>query len=77
MIRVQQLRVPVGHTDEQLRRAAAVAAGIPVKDLLSLRVYRRRADARHPRQIHFIYTVDLDVKDEVAALAKSGRTCRP
>lgn len=70
MIRVQQLRVPVGHTDEQLRRAAAVAAGIPVKDLLSLRVYRRGVDARHTRQIHFIYTVDLDVKDEVAALAK-------
>lgn len=72
MLRVQQLRLPVEHTDEQLRQAVARSLGAKPNEILSLNVIRRGVDARHSRQIHFIYTVDAEVKNE-SDLLKQNR----
>jgi uncharacterized FAD-dependent dehydrogenase len=66
MVRVQQLRLPVNHTDDQLRQAVARAIGIKPAEILAFKIIRRGVDARHSQQIHFIYTVDVEVKDERA-----------
>ncbi|MBL0349789.1 MAG: FAD-dependent oxidoreductase [Elusimicrobia bacterium] len=71
MIRLQQLRLPVGHTEDDLRRAAATALGIPAPEIRSLRVHRQGVDARHPRQIYFIYSLDLEAADEAAVLSQN------
>jgi uncharacterized FAD-dependent dehydrogenase len=71
MIRLQQLRIPVGHTEDALRRAAAAALGIAVEEIRALRVHRQGVDARHPRQIYFIYSLDLETTDETAVLSGS------
>ncbi len=70
MIRLEQLRIPVGHTDEDLRQAAGGALGINPTDLLSLRIHRQGVDARHPRQIYLVYSVDVEVAEEGVVLAK-------
>ena len=70
MLRIEQLRLPVGHTDEDLRRAASAALGINPTDLLSLRIHRQGVDARHPRQIYLVYSVDVTVPEEGIVLAK-------
>lgn len=74
MLRIEQLRLPVGHTDEDLRRAASAALGINPTDLLSLRIHRQGVDARHPRQIYLVYSVDVTVPEEGIVLAKKRST---
>jgi uncharacterized FAD-dependent dehydrogenase len=70
MIRLQQLRLPVGHTDDDLKKAVGSALKINPKDLLSFRIYRQGVDARHRRKIYFVYSIDIDVADESAVLAQ-------
>jgi uncharacterized FAD-dependent dehydrogenase len=70
MLRIEQLRLPVGHTDEDLRRAAGSALGIHLTDLLSLQIHRQGVDARHPRQIYLVYSVDVAVAEEGIVLAQ-------
>jgi uncharacterized FAD-dependent dehydrogenase len=70
MIRLQQVLLPVGHTDEALRKAAASALRLDLKDLRSLRVHRQGVDARHSRQVRFVYTLDVEVADEAAVLRR-------
>jgi uncharacterized FAD-dependent dehydrogenase len=70
MIRLQQLRLPVGHTDDDLRKAIRNTLKIESKDLLSFRFHRQGVDARHPRKICFVYSVDVEVSNESAVLAR-------
>ncbi len=71
MVRLQQLRLPVDHTDDQLRQAVARSLGIKPNEVLSLKVTRRGVDARHARHIHFVYTVDAEVKNESVVLKQN------
>jgi len=64
MIRLEQIRLPVGHTDDDLQKAVATVLKISPKDLKSLRVHRQGVDARHPQKIYLVYTVDVEVPDE-------------
>lgn len=70
MIRVQEVRLPVGHAEGDLALAVAAVLKLLPHDLRSLRIHRRGVDARHPRQIYLVYSVDVDVSDEAAALAQ-------
>ncbi len=70
VIRVQQIRLSVNHSEADLRRAVATALGLPGKDIFSVRIHRQGVDARHPRRLTFVYSVDVEVRDEEAALAK-------
>lgn len=70
MIRVHQILLPVDHTEDDLRRAVVSALGIRLKDLISTRVQRRGVDARHPRKIRFVYSVDVETVDEPKILSE-------
>ncbi|MBL0059404.1 MAG: hypothetical protein IPP35_09900 [Elusimicrobia bacterium] len=70
MLRLEQVRLPVGHSDDDLRRAAGTALAVDPKDFGSFRVHRRGVDARHSRQIFFVYSVDVEVPDEGAVLSQ-------
>jgi uncharacterized FAD-dependent dehydrogenase len=70
MIRLQQLRLPVGHTEDDLKKALRNTLKIDSKDLRSFRLHRQGVDARHPRKIYFVYSIDIDVADESAVLAQ-------
>jgi uncharacterized FAD-dependent dehydrogenase len=70
MLRLEQLRMPVGHTEDDLRQSVERALGIDPKELLSLHLHRRGVDARHSHRVSLVYSVDVEVVDENAVLSQ-------
>lgn len=70
MIRLTELRLPLEHEDAALRRAVLKRLSLADKDLLSISVFRRAADARKPSAIVWTYTLDLEVANEAAVLKR-------
>ncbi|WP_149537940.1 NAD(P)/FAD-dependent oxidoreductase [Siccirubricoccus phaeus] len=70
MIRLTELRLPLDHPPEALRAAVLARLGVADAALRSLQVFRRGYDARNPRAIMLVYTLDLDVAEEAALLAR-------
>ena len=72
MIRLTELRLPLEHSDAELRAAVVARLGIDAAALLGLTVFRRGYDARKKAAIVFVYTIDCEVADEAAVLARHG-----
>ena len=70
MLRVTELRLPLEHADAELRAAIVERLGIGDEALRAFTVFRRGHDARRKAQIVAVYTVDCDVVDEDAVLAR-------
>jgi uncharacterized FAD-dependent dehydrogenase len=70
MIRLTELRLPLDHPPEALRAAVLARLGIEDAALEELLVFRRGHDARSPRAIMLVYTIDLAVRDEAAVLRR-------
>lgn len=73
MIRVTELRLPIAHEEAALRQAVLRRLRIGEKDLKGFAVFKRAADARRPKDIEFIYTVDVEVGNEEAVLGRFRR----
>jgi uncharacterized FAD-dependent dehydrogenase len=73
MIRVTELRLPIEHEEAALRQAVLRRLRIADKDLEGFTVFKRAADARRPKDIEFIYTVDVKVGNEEAVLGRFRR----
>ncbi|MEY8879579.1 MAG: NAD(P)/FAD-dependent oxidoreductase [Leptothrix sp. (in: b-proteobacteria)] len=73
MIRLTELRLPLDHADDALRRAIVARLGVDARDLVAHSVFKRAYDARKKTAIQLIYTVDCtlaDGLDEAAVLAR-------
>jgi uncharacterized FAD-dependent dehydrogenase len=70
MLRLTELRLPLDHPDEALRPAITRRLGLDDAELLSFTVFRRNHDARRKTAIVLTYTIDLEVRDEAALLAR-------
>ncbi|MCX7627072.1 MAG: NAD(P)/FAD-dependent oxidoreductase [Methylophilaceae bacterium] len=79
MLRINELKLPLDHPAEALQAAVLDRLGIPATDLLALRIYKRSTDARKRDAILFIYSVDVEVKNELAILErlKGDRRVQP
>ena len=73
MIRVTQLKLPLGHPPEALKAALAKKLKLSVFEIQDFKVFKRAHDARSRTAILYIYTVDVTVKDEAALLARFAR----
>jgi len=73
MIRVTELRLPLGHQDAALRQALVRRLGIAERVLTGFTIFRRAVDARRPKAIEFIYTVDAEVANEAEVLRRLQR----
>jgi uncharacterized FAD-dependent dehydrogenase len=69
MIRVRNIRLPLDHSEDDLRAAAASAVGLTQDALVECRIFRRSIDARKRSNILLMYSVDIVVESEVAILA--------
>ena len=69
MIRITELRLPLGHVDGDLRAAVLKRLGL---DTVEFTVFKRSYDARKKAAIQLIYTVDCTVPndDDAAVLAR-------
>jgi uncharacterized FAD-dependent dehydrogenase len=66
MLRITEIKLPLDHDAEALRRAVIERLGIAADDLHALNVHRRGYDARKRGHIQLVYTVDVEVRDEAA-----------
>ncbi|WP_420137205.1 NAD(P)/FAD-dependent oxidoreductase [Sphingomonas sp.] len=70
MLRLTDLKLPLGHAPEAVRDAVIARLGISAADLIDLTIARRANDARRKSAILMVYSVDVTVRDEAAVLAR-------
>jgi len=71
MLRITELKLPIDHPEEDLRVAIVQRLGIASDDLLDFTLFKRSYDARKKSsELCFIYTIDLNVRDEARVLGK-------
>ena len=73
MLRISDLKLPLGHPLEELGPAICARLGISAEDLISHTIVRRAHDARKKAAILMIYTVDVALRDEADVLARFER----
>jgi uncharacterized FAD-dependent dehydrogenase len=70
MLRVTELKLPLGHAPEALAEALAARLSVASSDIVSFQVARRANDARKKSNILMVYSVDVVLRDEAAVLAR-------
>ena len=70
MLRITQLKLPVGHTEEQLRKKLLKTVHIKERGLKEYTIKKRSLDARKKPELYYVYTVDLSAADEGAILRR-------
>jgi uncharacterized FAD-dependent dehydrogenase len=73
MLRIQELKLPLDHSEPALRQAVVKRLGVSDQNLLSFTVFKRAYDARKTSAIQLIYTIDADVKDEAFVLKRLSK----
>lgn len=64
MIRIVQLKMPITHTEEELKSRIAKKLRIEEKRIEGFEVVRQSIDARDKKELKFVYTVDVTLKQE-------------
>jgi uncharacterized FAD-dependent dehydrogenase len=70
MLRLSDLKLPLGHAPEALRAAILARLAIPEADLIDFAVARRAHDARKKSAVVMVYSADVSVRDEAGVLAR-------
>jgi uncharacterized protein len=70
MLRITELKLPLNHPESAIKSTILVKLGITEADLITYKVFRRAHDARKKNDIHLIYTIDLETKDEKGLLLR-------
>ncbi|MDD5383341.1 MAG: NAD(P)/FAD-dependent oxidoreductase [Gallionella sp.] len=70
MIRLTEVKLPFGHPEGDISSVIVQRLDIPADDLLNYHIFRRGVDARKSHAILFTYTLDIEVRDEAAVLAR-------
>ncbi|MBJ7309693.1 NAD(P)/FAD-dependent oxidoreductase [Rugamonas sp. CCM 8940] len=70
MLRLNEVKLPLDHAEAELPAAILARLQIGAADLLGFSVFKRSYDARKRSAIVLIYSLDVDVKDQAAVLAR-------
>ncbi len=70
MLRLTDIKLPLNHDEQALEQAILQKLAIEKPQLLSFNVFKRGYDARKKSAIQLIYTLDVEVSDQDALLAK-------
>ena len=62
MIRINQLKLPIDHKEDQLLKKAARALRLGQEDILELHIVKQSLDARKKPELYFSYIVDVSLK---------------
>ncbi len=72
MLRLTELKLPLAHTEADLRAALLRRLGLSDADLRAFTVFRRGFDARKRGNIQLVYTLDIDTPREAELHARFG-----
>lgn len=70
MIRINQIRVPLEHTRQDLERKAAAVLRIMPSEILSWKIVKKSIDARKKPEIWINYSLDVSVASQRKVLAR-------
>ena len=70
MLRINQLKLPVSHTPDQLREKLLQNLRIREKELKQYTVRKRSLDARKKPELYYVYTIDFTATDEERLLKR-------
>jgi len=65
MLRLNEIKLPLDHSDNDLAAAIAARLGLKQSEVASYRVFRRSFDARRKAAIQLIYQVDVTLAPEL------------
>jgi hypothetical protein len=71
MIRINQLKMPIHHTEEQLKKRILNVLNIKENELISFEIWKRSIDARKKPDVIYSYVVDVVLTDEKRILKKA------
>jgi len=64
VVSLQNLSMPLDHTESRLKSAIAKHFGVPVQEILGYEILKKSIDARKKTRVHFVYTLAVSLKDE-------------
>lgn len=73
MIRINQLKLPVTHTEQELYKKAAKTLRISEQQLLSIKRVRQSLDARKKPDLFYTYSLDATISGKEEAIVKKAR----
>jgi uncharacterized FAD-dependent dehydrogenase len=73
MLRLTEIKLPLGHAEPAIKAAILKRLGIAETDLLGFSIFRRAVDARKSHAILLIYTLDVETRNEAALLQRFSR----
>lgn len=74
MLRVNQVKLPVEHSEAELRRKTAKTAGIREEQIKSLKIVRRSLDARKKPDLYYLYALDVEVSGNEENVVKRAKS---
>ncbi len=74
MLRLNDIKLPLEHSDDDLLQAVADKLQLPLQEIRSCAVFKRSHDARRKSDIRFIYQLDVSLEEraEKTILAAQG-----
>ncbi|MDO4617016.1 MAG: NAD(P)/FAD-dependent oxidoreductase [Lachnospiraceae bacterium] len=72
MIQLSQITMPVGHTEEQLKKKIGKLLRIAPGQIRELQIIRKSVDARKKQELKYVYTVAVSANNETELLRKTG-----
>jgi hypothetical protein len=73
MIRLTNFKLPLDHTDGELKQAILQKLTINSDQLIDFTIFKRGYDARQKNNIHLIYTLDVKTNNEDMLLSKFAK----
>jgi len=70
MLRLTEVKLPLDHAEDAIADSILKRLSIDAIDLVRYSVFRRGVDARKRSAISFIYTLDVEIANEAALLAR-------
>lgn len=70
MLRLTEIKLPLDHPEVALHAAILKRLGIAADELIGYAISRRGFDARKPSAIQFVYTLEVEVRNEAALLKR-------
>ena len=77
MILVRNIRIGIDDSEAKLKKLAAKELGVFEREIVSYKITKKSLDARKKNDIHWLYAVAVELKDEARALkrTKSKNVC--
>jgi len=73
MIRVPEIKLSLDQDESMILKEVARKLRIESEDIISYSIFKKSIDARKKSDLHFVYTVDVELKNEDIILKKNSK----